>query len=226
MNKNWIKNRILYKIRKLAELVQKDYGRCRYMYRLTGPNRLESWFLLTTRFKDNRFDAPFQNRVSPVSFSFYLQRMTQFGLKLQIASWFAVVRSRNSSSYSLGTVLHPRPPRHSRLSDVRNKERLKHKGCSVRDIQANPAVNAMEQESLWTRTSLEEQSTCSRHNQSRPEKFSNYHGTQTTYRRLLHISTTRLFVVTATRTRRDYSLTKWVKDLLLYDLNADPGLSL
>lgn len=95
----------------------------------------------------------------------------QFGLKLQIASWFAVVRSRNSSLYSLGTVLHPRPPRHSRLSDVRNKERLKHKGCSVRDIQANPAVNAMEQESLWTRTSLEEQSTCSRHNQSRPEKF-------------------------------------------------------
>lgn len=139
---------VFYKIRKLAELVQKDYGRCRYMYRLTGPNRLESWFLLTTRFKDNRFDAPFQNRVGPVSFSFYLQRMTQFGLKLQIASWFAVVRSRNSSSYSLGTVLHPRPPRHSRLSDVRNKERLKHKGCSVRDIQANPAVNAMEQESL------------------------------------------------------------------------------
>lgn len=46
------------------------------MYRLTDPNRLESWFLLTTRFKDNQFDAPFQNRVSPVSFSFYLQRMT------------------------------------------------------------------------------------------------------------------------------------------------------
>lgn len=66
---------ILKMYRKLAELARKDYGSCRYVYKLTGPNRLESWFLLTTRFKDNRFDAPFQNRASPVSFSFYLQRM-------------------------------------------------------------------------------------------------------------------------------------------------------
>lgn len=77
---------------------------------------------------------------------------------------------KKSSSHSLGTFLHPRPPRHSRLSDVRNRERLKHKGF-MRDIQANLAVNAMDQESLWTGTSLEEQSTCSRYDQSRPGFF-------------------------------------------------------
>jgi len=39
--------------------------------KLTDPIHLESWFLLTTRFKDNRFDVPFQNRASPVSFFFF-----------------------------------------------------------------------------------------------------------------------------------------------------------
>lgn len=117
----------------VMKLAWKDFGRCRYVYKLTGPIRLESWFLLTTRFKDNRFDAPFQNRASPVCFSFFsLSTAYEFRLKLQSASWLAVVRSRNSNSHSLGTFLHPRPPRHSRLSDVRNRERLKHKGFSER----------------------------------------------------------------------------------------------
>lgn len=124
------------------------------------PIRLESWFLLTTRFKDNRFEAPFL-KIAPALFLFFHIRFfsffffsiytaREFVLKLQIASWLARIGSaitRNSSSHSLGTFLHPRPPRHSRSSDVRNRERLKHKGF-MRDIQANLAVNAMEQESL------------------------------------------------------------------------------
>lgn len=100
-----------------------------------------------------------ENRASPVSFlsysfffsfAFSIYTAREFILKLQIASWLARIGSaitRNSSSHSLGTFLHPRPPRHSRSSDVRNRERLKHKGF-MRDIQANLAVNAMEQESL------------------------------------------------------------------------------
>lgn len=80
-------------------------------------------------------DSMRHSKIAPALFVFlsflYLQ-YTSFRLKLQSASWLAVVRSRNSNSHSLGTFLHPRPPRHSRLSDVRNRERLKHKGFSER----------------------------------------------------------------------------------------------
>lgn len=66
-------------------------------------------------------------------FFLYLQRTrVSFKIAERILARGSVVRSRNSNSHSLGTFLHPRPPRHSRLSDVRNRERLKHKGFSER----------------------------------------------------------------------------------------------
>jgi len=104
--------------------------------KLTDPIHLESWFLLTTRFQRQSIRCAIPKSRQPCFFFFsffsffFLSTAYEFCLKLQIASWLAVVQSRNSSSHSLGTSLHPRPPRHSRLSDVRNRERLKHKGFS------------------------------------------------------------------------------------------------
>ena len=128
-------------------------------YQTYCPMRLESWFLLTRHFKDNR-QAPFL-KIAPALFSFHLIFFLFFSflffsflstayeslLELQDRILARGSAIKKSSSHSLGTFLHPRPPRHSRLSDVRNKERLKHKGF-MRDIQANLAVNAMDQESL------------------------------------------------------------------------------
>lgn len=63
-----------------------------------------------------------ENRASPSFHLFYLQRTR---VRVKIVDRILVRGSaiKKSSSHSLGTSLHPRPPRHSRSSDVRNRER-------------------------------------------------------------------------------------------------------